>query len=405
MKILVVASKIPWPPVDGGRIATYEPMRHLTACGHRIGFLGFGSQSTADELRAHASLFFSRAIQHRTESDVFSAAWSLLSPLPYTAAKYRAGRMTAALREVFREEQFDLVQLEGTHMAHYLAEIQRHGVPTVLRLHNVEADLAQRYARTVKGPLRLFVEEQARRMRRFEMAACRQASLCLAITEEDAEIIRKRVPDAQVAVSPAGVDLERYAPRPMSEEPGTVAFVGALDWPPNADSVRWFRSEIWPRIRAEEPTARWIVVGKGPSAEMLRWPEEDRSIIVTGYVDDVRKYLDVASVVVVPLRSGGGMRLKILEALASAKPVVSTPLGAEGIAAQAGRDIILAPTAALMASEVVRLLRAPAERFRMGQNARQAANHYGWGKIIQGQEEIYRQLISWNASSPAPFRR
>jgi glycosyltransferase involved in cell wall biosynthesis len=405
MKILILASKIPWPLVDGGRIATYEPMRHLTAHGHRIGFLGFGPQSAADELRVRASLFFSRAIQHNTQTDILSAALSLFSPLPYTAGKYRAEAMTAAMREAFQEERFDLVQVEGTQMAHYLGEAQRRGVPTVLRLHNVEADLAARYARTVQGPLRWFVAEQARRMRRFEAAACRQASLCLAITEEDAAIVRSRVPEAQVAVSPAGVDLERYAPHPMSEEPGTVVFIGALDWPPNADSVRWFRSEIWPRVRREESTARWVLVGKGPSAEMLRWPEEDRSIQVTGYVEDVRLYLNSASLVVAPIRSGGGMRLKILEALASGKPVVSTPIGAEGISFVPGRDLVLADKAAAFASEVVRLLRDPAERFRMGQNARQTASLYGWEDLIHGQEEIYRQLISWNASSPDGFRQ
>jgi glycosyltransferase involved in cell wall biosynthesis len=405
MRILFVASKIAWPPIDGGRIATYEPMRHLTARGHRIGFLGFGSQAAADELRAHAGLLFARAIPHRTESDIFSAGLSLLSPLPYTAAKYRAGAMTDALREVLNEEQFDLVHFEGTQMAHYLAQVQRLGIPTVLRLQNVEADLAKRYARTVQGPLRWFVEEQARRMRRFETAACRRATLCLAISEEDARVIRERAPDAQVAVSTAGVDLVRYAPHPMSEEPGNVVFIGGLDWPPNADAVRWFRSAIWPRIRSEEPSAHWWVVGKGPPAEMLRWPEADRSISVTGYVEDVRKYLLAASVVVVPLRSGGGMRLKILEALAAAKTVVSTPLGAEGIAVESGRDLVLAPDAKAFAAEVVRLLRAPTERFRIGQNARQIATQYGWEKIIQGQEEIYRQLVSWSASSQTCSQR
>ncbi len=405
MKILVMASKISWPPVDGGRIAAYEPMRHLTEHGHRIGFLGFGSPSDADELRVHVGLLFSRAIQHNTQSNIFSAALSLLSPLPYTAAKYRSAAMIAAMREVFQEERFDLVQVEGTQMAHYLGEAQRHGVPTVLRLHNVEADLAARYARTVHGPLRWFVSEQARRMRRFEEAACRQASLCLAITEEDAAVIRSRVPEAQLAVSPAGVDLKRFAPHPISEEPGKVVFIGGLDWPPNADSVRWFRSEIWPKVHQEEPTATWVVVGKGPSADMLRWPEEDRSIQVTGYVEDVRVHLNSASVVVAPIRSGGGMRIKILEALASGKPVVSTRLGAEGISAISGRDLLLADTAAAFVSEVVRLLRDPAERFRMGQNARQTASQYGWEDLIRGQEEVYRQLISWNASSQNGLRQ
>jgi glycosyltransferase involved in cell wall biosynthesis len=242
-------------------------------------------------------------------------------------------------------------------------------------------------------------------MRRFEEAACRQASLCMAITEEDAALIRSRVPEAQVVTSPAGVDLERFSPHTMSEEPGTVVFIGALDWPPNIDAVRWFRSEIWPRVRKEETTARWVIVGKAPPTDILRWPEEDRSIQVAGFVEDIRDYLNTASVVVVPLRSGGGMRLKILEAMASGKPVVSTPLGAEGIAVTTGKDISLASTAAVFGAEVVRLLRDQPDRFHMGQNARQTAVQYGWEKLIQRQEEIYRQLLTWNSSYPADSRQ
>jgi glycosyltransferase involved in cell wall biosynthesis len=393
MRILYVAPKIPWPATDGGRIAIYELIRHITARGHQAAFLGFGSSQAADELCAHANLLWAKAVAHNTATNPVSALGNLLSPLPYTASKYKSGAMADAIRSALQEELFDLVQLENTHMAHYLGVVQRHNKPAVLRLHNVESLLAERYARTVPPPLSWYVSLQARRMAQFESRACEQASLCLAITEEDAERIRRLAPDAQVAVSPAGVDLERFSPQLMSEEPGTVVYVASMNWPPNADSARWFRTEIWPRILKEEPTARWIIVGKDPPTDILHWPEEDRSITVTGFVEDIRPDLNRGSVVVVPLRSGGGMRLKILEAMAAGKAVVSTPLGAEGIPARNGEEIILAPADRTFAAEVVRLLRQGSERKRIGKAARVWVERYGWNRIAEALEREYSALL------------
>jgi glycosyltransferase involved in cell wall biosynthesis len=393
MKILFVAPKIPWPATDGARIAIYELVRHLTARGHQAALLGFGSPEAADDLRARAGLIWAKAVPHNTSTNYANALLALLSPTPYTASKYRSSAMAAAIREAFNEQRFDLVQLEGTHMAHYLGLAQGLGVHAVLRLHNVESMLAARYAKTAVFPLNLYVQDQARRMRAFEARACQQADLCLAITQEDAERVLQLAPDAVVAVSPAGVDLERYSPQLMSEEPGTLVFVGALDWPPNADGIRWFRTKVWSRIAQEEPTAHWIVVGKSPPADILHWPEEDRNIQVTGFVDDVRPHLHRASVVIVPLRSGGGMRLKILEAMAAGKAVVSTPMGAEGISAKNGEEIILADANRSFGVEVVRLLRESAERKRIGKAARAWAEGYGWSRIAADLEGEYQAMV------------
>jgi glycosyltransferase involved in cell wall biosynthesis len=278
-------------------------------------------------------------------------------------------------------------------MAHYLGLAQGLGAHAVLRLHNVESVLAARFAKTAIFPLNLYVQDQARRMRAFERRACRQADLCLAITQVDADRVIQLAPEACVSVSPAGVDLERYYPKPMSEEPRTVVFVGALDWPPNADAIRWFRSKVWTRIAQEEPTASWLVVGKSPPADILHWPEEDRNIQVTGFVEDVRPYLDRAAVVVVPLRSGGGMRLKILEAMAAGKAVVSTPMGAEGISAKNGEEIVLANADRSFGVEVLRLLRDSAERNRIAKAARVWVEGFGWDRIAADLEGEYQALL------------
>jgi glycosyltransferase involved in cell wall biosynthesis len=302
--------------------------------------------------------------------------------------------MVAAIESAFNEERFDLVQLENTHMAHYLSTVQKHGAPTVLRLQNVESLVAERHARTVSPPLSWIMLDQARRWRGFEARACEQASLCLAITPEDAERIQRLAPEAQVSVSPAGVDLERYYPKLMTEEPDTVVFIGALDWPPNVDGARWFRSEIWPLIRKADPEARWIVVGKGAPADILAWPESDRSIQVTGFVEDVRPYLHSGALVVVPVRSGGGMRLKILEAMAAGKTVLTTPVGAEGIDARNGEEIFLAPANKTFAETALRILRDEALRKRTGKAAAAWVARFGWDKIAASLENEYHALLN-----------
>jgi polysaccharide biosynthesis protein PslH len=393
MKLLFLAPKIPWPATDGGRIAIYEPLRHLTERGHQVCLLGFGRQTDADSLCTRAGLHWARAIPHDTSSRILPAALSFFSPNPYTASKYNSSAMHAALREAFHFDQFDLVQLENTHMAHYFRDVRKAGIPAILRLHNIESMLAARFARTLPAPLRWLGLDQARRMHRFESAACQTADLCLAITTADAERINQMAPGASVSVLPAGVDLQRYYSRPMSEEPGTVVFIGSLDWGPNIDAVRWFRTEAWPRIRQQVVGARWIVVGKYPPVDILRFPEQDRAIQVTGYVEDVRPYLHRACVAVVPLRSGGGMRLKILEAMAAGKVVVSTPVGAEGIAITSGKELVIANANATFATEVIRLLQSPAERKRIGKLAEAWVKPYGWPRLAEAQETEYRRLL------------
>jgi glycosyltransferase involved in cell wall biosynthesis len=302
--------------------------------------------------------------------------------------------MTTALEGALHRTQYDLVQFEGSHMAHYLATAHDAGLPTVLHLHNMEWVLAQRFARTVRGPLRWFVNLQAARMMRFETAACAKADLCLTFTPEDSARVRQLVPGARVAVMPGGVDVGRYLGFRDAEDPRAVVLLGAFDWPPNVDSARWFYRAIWPRIVRSVPEARCILVGKQPPPEFYRWQEKGPSVIVTGYVEDVRPYLAMAAVVVVPLRSGGGMRLKIPEAFAMKKAVVSTRLGAEGLGAVPGEHLVLADEEGEFADEVVRLLASTSDRARLGTAAyRWVASHLSWGEIIARVEGEYTSLI------------
>jgi len=393
MRILAVGPKIPYPPTDGGRIGIFQPLRQLATRGHAVSYLGFGEEAEAREFQRAAQLSWAHAVPHDTRTRVWGALGSVFSALPYTASKYRSPEMTIALEGALHKAEYDLVQLEGTHMAHYLGVIQGAGVPVVLHLHNMEWLLAQRFARTVRGPLRWFVTLQAARMRRFETAACTKADLCLTFTPEDSTRVKQLAPGARVAVMPGGVDVREYAGFTDCEDPHTVTLLGAFDWPPNVDAARWFHQNIWPRIVRSVPEARWILVGEKPPAEFYRWQKNEPSLVVTGYVEDVRPYLAKAAVVVVPLRSGGGMRLKIPEAFAMRKALVSTRLGAEGLGALAGVHLLLADEEEEFAGEVVRLLSSAPDRARLGSAAYLwVASHLSWGDILARVEGEYTSL-------------
>jgi glycosyltransferase involved in cell wall biosynthesis len=393
LNLLFVGPKIPFPANDGGRIAIFEPMRHLAARGHRVAYLGFGLQKDADELKEKATLVWARAVLHDTRTRPLPAVMAIFSRLPYTAAKYSAAPMFAALEEVLASQSFDIVQLENSHMAHYIDTVQRHGVPAVLRLTNLEAQVAERYARTAHFPLSAYVRLQSRRMRRFEQHAIGVADLTLAITPEDARSCAAMEPRARVAIAPVGADLQRRA-SPEGENPGMLLYVGALDWPPNVDSLKWFRSAIWPLVRRQRPEARWFIVGRDPPSDILRWPADDPTITVTGKVPEIGPYWSQAAVVIVPLRSGGGMRVKIVEAFAMGKPVVTTSIGVEGIGASAGAHYLLADGPTDFAAQVVRLLDSPLERRRLGAAARAFVEaHLGWEQVVSGLEELYFGLL------------
>jgi glycosyltransferase involved in cell wall biosynthesis len=201
-------------------------------------------------------------------------------------------------------------------------------------------------------------------------------------------------PRIRTAVVPAGVDLQYFEPvQDVSEEPFSIVSVAALDWLPNVDSVLWFCDRILPLVRQELPQARMYVVGKNPPASVRALAQRE-NIVVTGYVEDIRQYVAQGSVVVVPMRMGGGIRVRILQMMAMAKPVVSTSLGAEGIDVTDRQDILLADGEVDFAQATLQLLREPALRGHIGNNAHQLVERrYSWDTVVDLTERVYRRVV------------
>lgn len=393
LNILLVTTKLPYPPTDGGRIVVYESLKRLAERGHNVTLLCF-SPNESQDVAALEQFCRVELVAHDTSTRWFRALMHLFSPVPYNISKYHAEEMSERIHQFLAQEDYDLVHLEHLHMAFYASTAREHHVPVVLRQQNVESQITERLALGSSKLQRLYAHVQSGRMKRYEASACEQADLCLAITAADARSLLQLNPRIRTAVVPAGVDLQYFAPvQDVSEEPFTIVSVAALDWLPNVDSVLWFCDRIFPRVRQELPQARLLVVGKNPPASVRALARRE-NVVVTGFVEDIRQYIAQGSVVVVPMRMGGGIRVRILQAMAMGKPVVSTSLGAEGIDVTDREDILLADGEADFAQATVQLLREPALRRHIGANAHQLVERrYSWDTVVALAERIYRGLV------------
>jgi glycosyltransferase involved in cell wall biosynthesis len=295
---------------------------------------------------------------------LFGAAVNLFSSLPYAVERFESSRWTESIRRLLSEQKFDLIVCDFLFPALSLpwGEKVRSLVPWVIFQHNVESMIWLRRAETQVGVSGYYWREQWRRMKRHEGDMCSRFDGVITVSDEDASIFREQFGLTNVLGStPTGVDLHYFqsVPRVLPDAP-TVVFVGSMDWYANVDGVKWFAEEVWPLVQREVPQARFVVVGRKPPAEIVALASSGRNIEVTGTVPDVRPFLRGADVVVVPLRIGGGTRLKIYEAMAAEVPVVSTRVGAEGLNVEDGRHLLLADSAGDTAAQVVRVLRTPA---------------------------------------------
>jgi polysaccharide biosynthesis protein PslH len=308
------------------------------------------------------------------------------------------------LDRVLRTRKFDIVGIEFPHLGHYDLRRAPPGEKPpsfVVDAHDIVHDLARQFARTGANlGRRLYGAADWRKLRREEMAAYRNADgVCLCSAADERRLL-EHAPDVRTAVIPNAADVEYYRPRPTDPPPDcrTVLYFGLLSTVPNIDGVIHFARTIWPRIAAVHPEARWQIIGGGapPSLLALSGPRVE----LTGLVSDLRPHLAAAAVVVVPLQLGSGTRLKIVEAMAMGKAVVSTTLGAEGIEAVPGRDLLVADEPAAFADAVSRLLAEPELAARIGRSARRlAVERYAWSAAATALEGFYRRILD-NTSVP-----
>jgi sugar transferase (PEP-CTERM/EpsH1 system associated) len=399
-RLLFLTPDLPYPPHQGAALRSYNLIKNL-APRHQISLLSFADgpnvPKRVDALAQYCAGVTTVPLPHRAGAQ--RALSVLFSPLPDMAHRLPSVEFDNQLRMLLDRERFDVVQVEALEMAQYGLAVAR-SVPDPARrviFDDINAEyLLQRRAfeADIKQPSRwlgaLYSLIQWRKLQQYEAQVCRQVNEVVVVSQADREALQRLVPELKCAVVPNGVDTDYFQPIATSLESDLeLVFTGKMDFRPNVDAVLWFAEDILPLIHEELPGTSLTVVGRDPHRRLAAVRSLPH-VTVTGYVDDVRPYVARASVFVVPLKVGGGTRLKLLQAMSMGKAVVSTSLGCEGIKVEHGRHLIVTDDPAGFASAVVELVKDPVRRRELGLAARgQACSQHDWKLITPLLEKVY----------------
>jgi len=406
MRILWVKADKLLPVQNGGNIRTYHVLRYLSA-RHELTFYSYYDGAPDPDYEQELRRQLPGAVAVCTGKRELAGAARGLDYLahlgaqpPYAVSRFVDPKIQKQLQSWFREQRFDVAVCDFLDAAVNFPGCLN--IPSVIFQHNVESEIWRRHAATADNPAKkMMYRMEFRKMLRYERVVVCKFQHVIAVSENDRSLMTKWVDGDRVTVVPTGVDLAQYRPNPVTSSQMAVdisapliTFVGAMDWEPNVDGVEYFCSEVWPAIKAEVPRARFRIVGRNPDRRVQKWASDSNSIEVTGRVPSVVEHLHESSVVIVPLRIGGGTRLKIYEAMATAKAVVSTTIGAEGLDVHHGRDIMLADDPRSFAQAVIMLLRDKELRRRYEIAAAETAARYDWPAIGERFSEILQSVAA-----------
>lgn len=385
MKILWVKTDFLHPTTRGGQIRTLEMVRELHK-RHELHYVAFDDPSSPEGLaRSSEYSSFAYPVQHKVvpkTSPAFAAQLvaGLFSPIPVAGMRYRSEAMRAQVAQLESEHQFDAKVCDFLFPSINLDALNT----WTLFQHNVESIIWERHAQSGRTPLhRSYFSLQAKRMFEWEREVCRSVGHTIAVSAIDEDLMRTRFGVSNVSSVPTGVDTH-YFERPSSGAiTRDLVFVGSMDWMPNIDGMRWFLDEVFPQIQKARPGTTLAVVGRNPPASLVE-AASDKLVTVTGTVPDVRPYLWESSLAIVPLRVGGGTRLKIFEAMAAGTPVLSTTIGAEGLPVHDGATIAIADTAQAFAARCLSLLQEKDQRQAIADAAlRLVVENFSWEQVTR----------------------
>jgi glycosyltransferase involved in cell wall biosynthesis len=399
MRVLFAAARFPLPLDTGAKIRTFHLLSSVAA-KHAV---VFACPVVSDTERQLLPALRDKVPGISIEAvDVPALQWSrtrlaaaairnVVEPLPLTWMTYQWPALRDRLVSLGQASAFDVIHCDHVQIAPL---VLASGIrPAIIDAHNVESTLLRRVAETTHGAtIRVALEWQAWKTRQAERRLYRRFDRAISCSAIDRDRLLALAPGLPVSVVPNGVDTRSFAPADEREQPSTLAFVGSMDWRPNIDAVRYFIREILPRVRARWPAVRFVVVGRNAPADLAAAGD---GVEVTGTVPDVRPLIAAATLVVVPLRSGGGTRLKILEAWAMRKAVVSTRIGAEGLHVDAGRNILMADAPDAFAAHIVQAMSDRALRQRVAEAGyRTALEHYDWSRIGERLRAAYDDAVA-----------
>lgn len=401
MKVAVVDWDVAYPLDSGKRLRTTNLMLSL-ADRHEITYVSRGSDQTSEGKRSREFL-----ADHHIETHYFDApvppktglgypirvARNLLSSKPYAVDVHCGKEFRAKYREFAKSRSFDLWQFEWTP---YSTMLDGLGLRRLAVAHNVDSLIWKRYAETETRPAhRFYIREQYRRFKRFEQSAFTAANRVVSVSKPDAKLMQQMFDIKHVDVVDNGVDVQKYGEVTRRPDADEILFLGSLDWRPNQDAITLLLDEIFPRVRQCRPSAKLSIVGRRAPAWMVEAASKSAGVEVFSDVPDVVPYLSRAALMTIPLRIGGGSRLKMIESLAASVPVVASKVAAEGLDLRPGQDYTLADSPEEMANELVQLLGNPVTANRTAkEGCQRVAALYGWDKLGKQLESSWQRCLA-----------
>jgi sugar transferase (PEP-CTERM/EpsH1 system associated) len=403
MKILWVKAGGLVPPDTGGKIRSYNILRQL-ARQHSVTFFSFYAAHDGD-LHPELQNILERVVcvplrlpAPKSVAEMRDYAARLLSDEPYSITKFCRPEVLHRLRALLQQQTYDVILCDFIFAAGAIP--WDCPAPKVLFTHNVEATIWRRHYEVAANPIWKAISwREWRKMAAAERRYLQLADRVLTVSEADRDAFASFLDPRKLSVIPTGVDVDYFQALPVAEDPNSLVFMGSMDWLPNEDAVLYFVDAILPLIQRQCPAVTLHVVGRSPSRKLQALAQRVEGVRLSGWVEDIRPYVARSSICIVPLRIGGGTRLKIFEAMAMGKAVVSTSIGAEGLPVQDGENILLADTPNDFSQAVLSLLQDAGRRKRLGAAARTLVQeNFSWLKVT----DIFARTLQDAVTSSRP---
>lgn len=397
MRVLLLTQVLPYPPDSGPKVKTYHVLKYL-ARQHDVTLVSFVRDRDKPAYIRHLEALCEQVvcvpITRSPVRDLMFLGHSLLKRQPWMMLRDERPEMRHALSQLASTTHFDVVHADQLNMGQYALPFT--GSRTVLDLHNALWVLYKRLAETlpVTNPMKYILMRDWGLLKQYEGEMCRIFDAVTAVSEEDSAALIEAGARDDIAVIPIAIDTDAQAQVDRHPSGPHIVHIGTMYWPPNIEGITWFLDEIYPLVKWKVPDVRCTLIGARPPSSLIKRANADPSLTVTGYVDDPIPYLADASMMVIPLNAGGGMRVKILNALAQGVPMVSTTVGCEGISVTNGEDILIADTPQAFADETVRLLTDAALNEQLTRTGRRTVEQrYDYRQACRPLDAIYGSLV------------
>jgi glycosyltransferase involved in cell wall biosynthesis len=406
MHILFLTQILPYPPTSGPKVKTWHVLRYLSQRGHKITLVSFVRTEELpyiETVKQVCASVHAVAVKRSRIADVGYLLRSQITGQPFLVERDDLSEMRSLVDRIVISESVDVIHADQLTMTQFALSYAGHsdGKPALIfDAHNAVWTITERMKQNSPFYLRLPLALETKRIKRYEGRIVREFDATLAVTEPDRRALIEAVDEGSLAekppitVIPIAVDTRQIQPVPRQADSLNILTMGTLYYPPNADGIRWFFTEVFPLIRKKVPGTKLTIVGKNPPVDFLKLANDENSgIVVTGFVPELDPYFAQSALMVVPVRAGGGMRVRILEAFARAMPVVTTTVGLEGIQAQPGRDVLVEDEPTAFADVVINLLNDKALQDQLSVNGRRLAEEkYDWQVILKDMDKVYERF-------------